>query len=78
MDPILNIPILNSDAGHWTIVALLALAVAATAWLGDRRRMRRTSPDRVGFMPWGGLFLAALGVAGISAMLAAKLWIAPI
>ena len=30
----------------------IAVAIALIAWLGDRRRMRRSDPDAVGFMPW--------------------------
>ena len=42
---------------HWTIVpGVLAALLAALAWHGDRRRMRRRDPDRVGLMPWTGLF----------------------
>jgi hypothetical protein len=40
---------------------LLALALIAMAM--DRRRVRRSSIDRVGWVPWTGLFLA-LAVSG--------------
>lgn len=49
----------------------IAAAVAVLAWVGDRRRMKRTDLDRVGFMPWTSVFFFALmaavlllGVAG--------------
>ena len=43
----------------------IALAFAVIAWLGDRRRMRRSDPDAVGFMPWTDLFFWALLAACI-------------
>jgi hypothetical protein len=49
----------------------IAAAIAVLAWVGDRRRMKRTDLDRVGFMPWTSVFFFALmaavlllGVAG--------------
>lgn len=36
--------------------------VAIAAWRGDRRRMTRSEPDRVGWMPWRDLaFWSAFG-----------------
>jgi hypothetical protein len=60
-----------------TLAALgaVAVALAALAWLGDRRRMRRSDPDAVGFMPWTDLFFFALLAAVILLGLAAKAWI---
>lgn len=53
-----------------------ALALAVIAWVGDRRRMRRTNLDRVGLMPWTGLFFWAL-LAGVLLLgLAGKAWLA--
>ncbi|MCA1662516.1 MAG: hypothetical protein LC648_10375 [Novosphingobium sp.] len=37
-------------------IALAATALAATAWLADRRRIRRRDPDAVGWMPWTAVF----------------------
>ncbi len=37
-----------------------ALLLAALAWFADRRRVRRTDLDRVGWVPWTGLFFFAL------------------
>jgi acyl-CoA synthetase (AMP-forming)/AMP-acid ligase II len=54
----------------------LAVAVALAAWLGDRRRMRRSDPDAVGIVPWTGVFFWALLFACILLGLAAKAWLA--
>jgi len=51
---------------------LAAVGIAAVAWLGDRRRMRRSDPDAVGFMPWTGLFVWALLIACILLGLSAR------
>ena len=53
-----------------------ALIVAIAAWLGDRRRMRRSQPDAVGFMPWRDVFFWALLAAIMLLGLAAKAWLA--
>lgn len=45
------------------------------AWAADRRRMRRSDPDKVGFMPWTGLFFRALLAACSLLGLAAKVWL---
>lgn len=47
------------------VVALLAL-------FADRRRTGRRRIDRVGFMPWGTISLAAIGATLILAALAIK------
>ncbi|WP_334182363.1 hypothetical protein [Novosphingobium sp.] len=44
-------------------VGALAALVAAVAWIGDRRRMKRRDLDRVGFMPWTSVFFFALMAA---------------
>lgn len=54
----------------------VALAVALIAWLGDRRRMRRSDPDAVGFMPWTSVFFWAMFAAVLLMGLAAREWIA--
>ncbi|HUD29366.1 MAG TPA: hypothetical protein VMQ93_10870 [Novosphingobium sp.] len=53
------------------IFGSLAAVLAAVAWFGDRRRHRRQDLDRVGFMPWTGVFfwslLGAVLLLGLSA-----------
>ena len=65
------------DSGFITLAALGAFAVASAlvAWLGDRRRMRRSDPDAVGFMPWTGIFFWALLAACTLVGMAAKAWL---
>ena len=51
--------------GLQTVFALLggaAVAMTGVAHVADRRRLKRSDPDRVGFMPWPGI--AMLGTAG--------------
>jgi hypothetical protein len=50
--------------------------MAGLAWFADRRRMRRTDPDKVGFMPWTGLFFWALMAAIVLLALAGMEWLA--
>jgi len=57
-------------------MAGLAIAVALAAWLGDQRRMRRSDPDAVGFMPWTSVFFWAMFAAVLLLGLAAREWIA--
>lgn len=52
----------------WAELCGGAVLVAIIAWLGERRRMRRSNPDAVGFMPWGTVFVLALFVVLISAV----------
>lgn len=51
---------------------LLAVAVAIVAWLGERRRMNRSDPDAVGFMPWRTIAFFALFAACLLLGLAAR------
>ena len=54
----------------------IAVAVAIIAWLGDRRRMRRSIPDAVGFMPWRDVFFWAFLAAVVLFGLTVKEWLA--
>ena len=64
------------DSGSILLAALgaMAVALAIIAWLADRRRMRRSDPDAVGFLPWRDVFFWALLAACILLGLAAKEW----
>ena len=63
-------PVLLASSG------VAAAFVAAAAWAGDRRRMRRRNLDAVGFMPWTGVFLLAFFAAVVLLGLAGRAWIA--
>ncbi len=56
------------------LAGLAATIVAALAWIADRRRMRRSDLDRVGWVPWTSLFFWALMGAVILLGLAIKAW----
>lgn len=58
------------------IAGISAVVIAAIAWNGDRRRMRRSDPDRVGIMPWTSIFFLSLLVAIVLLGLAARVWLA--
>jgi hypothetical protein len=66
------------DNGFAELLALglAAAGLAALAWVGDRRRMRRSDLDAVGFMPWTPIFFAALIVACVALGLAGRAWFA--
>ncbi len=64
--------LLDQDWVEWLLVPGLACAaLALVAWLGDRRRMSRSDPDAVGYMPWTAVFLwnflAAVALLGLAA-----------
>ncbi len=58
-----------------TLAGVSAVVLAAIAWIGDRRRMRRNNLDKVGLMPWTSLFFWALLAAIVLLGLAAQAWI---
>jgi LPXTG-motif cell wall-anchored protein len=56
----------------WLMVLGAALLVAAGAWLADRRRMRRSDPDAVGWVPWRGVSFWAMMAAVLALAAAVK------
>lgn len=54
---------MDGTALWMAIAGACAAALALVAWVGDHRRMRRKQLDRVGFMPWTGIFFWALMAA---------------
>ncbi|MBC2664995.1 hypothetical protein H7F51_05665 [Novosphingobium flavum] len=61
---------------HLALVCGLAAAlVAALAWWGDRRRLHRRDRDRVGIMPWTGLFFWATLLAVLLLAVAGQEWL---
>ncbi|MFN4221323.1 MULTISPECIES: hypothetical protein [Novosphingobium] len=54
----------------------LALALAILAGWADRRRLRRTNLDAVGFMPWTVIYLVSFLAACVLIGLAAREWFA--
>lgn len=55
-------------------VGLAALALALTAVWAERRRLRRTNLDAVGFMPWTVIYLISFLAAIVFMGLAAREW----
>lgn len=65
-----------TDAMLAGTVGLCAALLAATARWADLKRLRRSDPDAVGFMPWTGIFFVALFVACVTLGIAARAWFA--
>jgi hypothetical protein len=59
---------LDADWLPWAEVGAGAVFIAIISWWGERRRMRRSNPDAVGFMPWGTVFVLALFAVLIAAV----------
>ena len=61
---------------HWLAIAGWACAaLAVVAWLGDHRRNRRSEVDRVGWVPWTGVFFWSFLAAVLLLGLAGKAWL---
>lgn len=61
---------------HLALVGgLFAALLAVLAWWGDRRRLRRRDRDRVGIMPWTGLFFWATLAAVLLLAAAGQQWL---
>jgi hypothetical protein len=66
---------LTHDWVRWFLIPGIACAaLALTAWLGDRRRMRRAVPDAVGFVPWTNVFFFAFMAAAVLLAMAFAGW----
>ena len=65
-----------SVAGQLGAIGAVAAGVAAWASLADRRRVRRSDPDAVGFMPWTTVSFLTFFFGVVLLALAAKGWIA--
>ena len=64
-----------SDFATMRAIGIAAALIAALAWWGVRRRVRRRDLDAVGWMPWTPVFFVALMVACVALGLAAKAWL---
>ncbi len=58
-----NFLIFASEAEQLALLGMLCWMIAAIALLADRRRQARKQVDKIGWVPWTGLFLcfAVLG-----------------
>ena len=54
------------------VIAGASTAVAGLATLADRRRTRRDDLDKVGWIPWPGVLIAAIICAALSVALALR------
>jgi hypothetical protein len=69
--------LLFASTATWLAVGSGALlAVAAIAWLAERRRNRRKAIDAVGWMPWTTLSFLALFGGIVLLSFAVKGWLA--
>lgn len=53
----------------------IATALAFIAWLADRRRLRRSELDRVGWVPWTDVFFWSTMAAVLLLGWAGKAWL---
>lgn len=68
-------PWLFWDWQIWGLTGAVAAALVVLSRVADHRRIRRSKPDAVGFMPWTGIYFVALLVACLSLGLSARLWL---
>jgi len=64
-----------SDATLIGLAGGLLLLLAALAWLGERRRLRRKRIDAVGWVPWTSLFVLTFFAGTILLAVAASGWL---
>ena len=62
----------NWNFHMWAVVAVLSALAAVVFVLADRKRQKRDRLDQVGFVPWTGLSVLAMGITLIAAVLAVK------
>ena len=62
----------NWNFHMWTVIAVLSAIASVLFVLADRRRQKRHRLDHVGFVPWTGLSVFAMGMTLIAAVLAVK------
>ena len=58
----------------WALVGAAGAALVVVAWWADHRRVRRTVPDAVGWMPWTAIYFGSLLVSCVSFGIAARDW----
>ncbi len=64
MDSLLQQVRFASDAELMVLVACGFLAIAAIAGVMERRRLKRANLQRVGWVPWIGIFMACTIIGG--------------
>jgi len=68
---------LDTDWIVWFLVpAIGAIALALLAWRADRRRMRRSDPDAVGWIAWRDVAFWSTGAAVLLLGAAIRGWLA--
>lgn len=67
---------LNHDwVEDWLLPGVIMAVLAIVAWYADRRRMRRTTPDAVGLMPWRDISFWAMFAALLLIAAALRGWL---
>ena len=56
------------------LAGAVGAALVVLSYWADHRRLRRTVPDAVGWMPWTAIYFASLLVACVSLGIAARAW----